>query len=91
MQTHVLQPQQAKGLPLDEVTLAERLKELTEQTDSLREQISDTIRDQLGAADALYLDGTVSRLYAPALNRDDGGTDMGPIVAIVRTPAREAR
>lgn len=48
-------------------------------------------RDQLGAADALYLDGTVSRLYAPALNRDDGGTDMGPIVAIVRTPAREAR
>nr|WP_321509122.1 phosphodiester glycosidase family protein [uncultured Hyphomonas sp.] len=48
-------------------------------------------RDQLGAADALYLDGTVSRLYAPALNRDDGGTDIGPIVAIVRTPAREAR
>jgi uncharacterized protein YigE (DUF2233 family) len=48
-------------------------------------------RDQLGAADALYLDGTVSRLYAPAQNRDDGGTDMGPIVAIVRTPARNPR
>nr|WP_321439696.1 phosphodiester glycosidase family protein [uncultured Hyphomonas sp.] len=48
-------------------------------------------RDQLGAADALYLDGTVSRLYAPALNRNDGGTDMGPIVAIVRPPARNPR
>nr|WP_321360486.1 phosphodiester glycosidase family protein [uncultured Hyphomonas sp.] len=48
-------------------------------------------RDRLGAPDALYLDGVVSRLYAPALNRDDGGLDMGPIVAIVRTPARNAR
>jgi uncharacterized protein YigE (DUF2233 family) len=48
-------------------------------------------RDQLGATDALYLDGTVSRLYAPVLNRDDGGADMGPIVAIVRSPARNAR
>lgn len=47
-------------------------------------------RDRLGATDALYLDGTVSRLYAPVLGRDDGGTDMGPIVAIVRRPARAA-
>ena len=48
-------------------------------------------RDRLGAPDALYLDGVVSRLYAPSLNRDDGGMDMGPIVAIVRTPARNPR
>jgi uncharacterized protein YigE (DUF2233 family) len=48
-------------------------------------------RDRLGTPDALYLDGVVSRLYAPSLGRDDGGTDMGPIVAIVRSPARNAR
>ena len=48
-------------------------------------------RDRLDAPDALYLDGVVSRLYAPLLNRDDGGTDMGPVVAIVRSPARNTR
>ncbi|WP_321490610.1 phosphodiester glycosidase family protein [uncultured Hyphomonas sp.] len=48
-------------------------------------------RDQLRSPDALYLDGVVSRLHAPSIGRDDGGTDMGPIVAIVRSPARNAR
>ena len=48
-------------------------------------------RDRLGTPDALYLDGVVSRLYAPSLGRDDGGLDMGPIVAIVRSPAHAAR
>ena len=48
-------------------------------------------RDELQTPDALYLDGVVSRLYAPSLGRDDGGTDMGPIVAIVRSPARNVR
>ncbi|MEZ5997433.1 MAG: phosphodiester glycosidase family protein [Hyphomonas sp.] len=41
-------------------------------------------RDELGASDALYFDGVVSRLYAPELDRDDGGADMGPIVGVVR-------
>ncbi|MEZ5999588.1 phosphodiester glycosidase family protein [Hyphomonas sp.] len=48
-------------------------------------------RDELQTPDALYLDGVVSRLYAPSIGRDDSGTDMGPIVAIVRSPARNTR
>ena len=39
-------------------------------------------RDRLGVADALFLDGTVSRLHAPALGRSDAGRPMGPIVAV---------
>jgi uncharacterized protein YigE (DUF2233 family) len=37
----------------------------------------------LGATQALYLDGSVSRLYAPALGRDDWGPAMGPIVGLL--------
>ena len=48
-------------------------------------------RDRLDTPDALYLDGVVSRLYAPDLGRDEGGADMGPIVAIVRRPAQGER
>lgn len=40
-------------------------------------------RDGLGLADALYLDGSISRLYAPGLRRHDGGFPMGPIVGVV--------
>lgn len=40
-------------------------------------------RDALGAPDALYLDGNVSRLYAPELGREDFGFPMGPIVGLV--------
>ncbi len=40
-------------------------------------------RDRLGTPNALFLDGDVSRLYAPALGRNDGGWPMGPIVATV--------
>ncbi len=40
-------------------------------------------RDGLGVVDALYLDGSVSRLYAPELGRSDFGTPMGPIVGLV--------
>ena len=42
-------------------------------------------RDQLGTKDALYLDGTISRLYAPELSRNDPGIAMGPILAHVVT------
>ncbi|NCU19397.1 hypothetical protein EOM89_01370 [Candidatus Falkowbacteria bacterium] len=40
-------------------------------------------RDELGAANALYLDGSVSRLFAPGLGRADTGAPMGPIVGLV--------
>lgn len=40
-------------------------------------------RDHLGAAQALYFDGKISRLYAPALERFDIGFPMGPMVGAV--------
>ncbi len=40
-------------------------------------------RDRLGARNALYLDGSVSQLYAPELNRRDAGVDLGPIVGVL--------
>lgn len=43
-------------------------------------------RDGLGARDALYLDGAISRLYAPGLNRADFGRSMGPIIGLVAHP-----
>ncbi|WP_101067628.1 phosphodiester glycosidase family protein [Roseovarius salinarum] len=40
-------------------------------------------RDVLQTPQALYLDGNISRLYAPELGRHDGGFPMGPIVGVV--------
>jgi uncharacterized protein YigE (DUF2233 family) len=40
-------------------------------------------RDHLGLAQALYLDGRVSRLYAPGLGRADIGLPVGPIIGTV--------
>ena len=40
-------------------------------------------RDRLKCPDALYLDGSVSALYAPALKRNDGWKSIGPIVGVV--------
>ncbi|QFQ87961.1 hypothetical protein F8A10_11225 [Paracoccus kondratievae] len=40
-------------------------------------------RDGLGARDALYFDGSVSRLYAPDLGRADFGRRLGPIIGYV--------
>ncbi len=40
-------------------------------------------RDALKTPDALYLDGTISRVYAPELSRNDPGLAMGPIVGVV--------
>lgn len=40
-------------------------------------------RDGLDLPDALYLDGSISRLYAPQLDRHDGGFPIGPIVGAV--------
>ncbi|MEM9248162.1 MAG: phosphodiester glycosidase family protein [Pseudomonadota bacterium] len=39
-------------------------------------------RDHLGVPNALYLDGRVSRLFAPTLGRADLGWPMGPIVGV---------
>src|SRR6516162_10282727 len=41
-------------------------------------------RDGLGCKNALFLDGSVSSLYAPELERDDQLTPIGPIVGVVR-------
>lgn len=41
-------------------------------------------RDELGARNALFFDGTVSSLYSPDLARDDGTYPLGPIVAAVK-------
>ncbi len=40
-------------------------------------------RDALATPNALFLDGSISRLYAPDLNRDDIGFPMGPIIGTV--------
>ncbi|MEX5727699.1 uncharacterized protein Ga0609869_001052 [Rhodovulum iodosum] len=45
-------------------------------------------RDVLQTPQALYLDGKVSKLYAPGLGRADGGLPMGPIVGAVVDAAR---
>jgi uncharacterized protein YigE (DUF2233 family) len=40
-------------------------------------------RDHLHCAEALYLDGSISSLYAPRLGRDDHESDLGPMLAVV--------
>ena len=45
-------------------------------------------RDDLGVPQALFLDGSVSRLYARDLNRSDFGRWIGPIVGVVEPLAR---
>jgi prepilin-type processing-associated H-X9-DG protein len=37
-------------------------------------------RDELGCGNALFLDGSVSSLYAPSLKRSDGWLPMGPMI-----------
>jgi uncharacterized protein YigE (DUF2233 family) len=41
-------------------------------------------RDRLGCRDALYLDGSVSSLYAPELGRADRHSKLGPMFAVTR-------
>ena len=43
-------------------------------------------RDGLSARNALYFDGSISRLYAPELGRADWGRSMGPIIGVVASP-----
>ena len=44
-------------------------------------------RDGIGCPNALFLDGSVSSLYAPELKRDDELEPIGPIVGVVRPEA----
>ncbi|TNC72472.1 hypothetical protein FHG71_08420 [Rubellimicrobium roseum] len=44
-------------------------------------------RDGLSLPNALYFDGSISRLYAPSLGRDDWGVRMGPIVGLLAADA----
>lgn len=39
-------------------------------------------RDKLGCPNALFLDGTISSLYAPKLKRSDFRMDLGPIIGV---------
>lgn len=40
-------------------------------------------RDELNCADALFLDGSVSSLWSPALDRRDETSDLGPMVVVL--------
>jgi uncharacterized protein YigE (DUF2233 family) len=44
-------------------------------------------RDALGCQNALFLDGSVSSLYAPELKREDETEPLGPIVGVVQAAA----
>ena len=46
-------------------------------------QFGTFFRDCLKTPQALYFDGSISRLYAPGLGRFDGGFPMGPMVGVV--------
>ncbi len=41
-------------------------------------------RDALGTPNALYFDGSVSRLFAPSVGRHDTGFPLGPLVGAVK-------
>ncbi|MEM7295103.1 MAG: phosphodiester glycosidase family protein [Pseudomonadota bacterium] len=43
-------------------------------------------RDHFGLNQALYLDGNISRMHAPRLDRSDRGVPMGPIVGVLARP-----
>ncbi len=44
-------------------------------------------RDHLGVPNALFLDGNISRLYAPEIGRNDFGFSLGPIIGTVQPDA----
>ncbi len=55
-------------------------------------QFARVFRDVLKTPNALYLDGSICRLYAPELNRNDFGFSLGPIVAVsAPAPSKKVR
>jgi uncharacterized protein YigE (DUF2233 family) len=43
----------------------------------------------LGCENALYLDGAISSIYAPALSRNDAKYSLGPIIGVMEAPVAE--
>ncbi|MEM7374224.1 MAG: phosphodiester glycosidase family protein [Bacteroidota bacterium] len=41
-------------------------------------------KEHFGCEDALYLDGAISKMYAPDLNRSDLGGNLGPLIGVIR-------
>lgn len=50
-------------------------------------ELATLFRDRLGCADALYLDGTISRFHKPAAGAADGGGDFAGMLAVTRRKA----
>ena len=48
-------------------------------------EFSALFRNVLSCPNALYLDGVISSLHAPALKRSDKKTEIGPIIAVVES------
>ena len=48
-------------------------------------QFANFFRERLHCPDALFLDGSISALYAPSMPRHDRFRPMGPIVGVVQT------
>ncbi|MGN6515795.1 MAG: phosphodiester glycosidase family protein [Rhizomicrobium sp.] len=40
------------------------------------------LRDGMGCRNALYLDGAISSLWAPSLDREDSGAPLGPMLVV---------
>jgi uncharacterized protein YigE (DUF2233 family) len=40
--------------------------------------------ERLGCREALYLDGSISGLYAPSVGREDYGRDLGPMFGVIQ-------
>lgn len=46
-------------------------------------------KDRLKCRYALFLDGSISALYAPSIKRDDGWRPLGPIVGVVQKKSKK--
>ncbi len=46
-------------------------------------QFATLFRDALHCPDALFLDGTISSLHSPELNRSDKKIDLGPMIGVI--------
>jgi uncharacterized protein YigE (DUF2233 family) len=51
-------------------------------------QFATLFRDRLNCPNALFLDGSVSSLYAPSVGRDDALLPLGPIIGVVNNGVR---
>jgi len=52
-------------------------------------QLARFLKDGLGCADGLYLDGAISSIYAPSLGRNDAKHNLGPIIGLIREAGME--